>query len=41
MLGSLAAGMSFDEMAGKYDLTPEDIRAALALAGEMLNAEPF
>lgn len=41
VLGSLAAGMSFDEVAREYDLTADDIRAALAFAGDLLNEESF
>lgn len=32
VVGSLAGGMSFEEIQREYDLTPEDIRAALAFA---------
>ena len=37
ILGKLAAGMSFEEVAGEYDLVREDILAVLSYAaGEML-----
>jgi uncharacterized protein (DUF433 family) len=41
VLGSLAAGMSLDDVAREYDLTPDDIRAALGFAGDLLNEESF
>lgn len=33
VVGSLAGGMTFEEIQADYDLTPDDIRAALAFAG--------
>jgi len=33
VVGSLAGGMSFEEVRREYDLTMEDIRAALKFAG--------
>ena len=39
MVGGLAGGMSFEEMQREYDLTIEDVRAALRYAGELLNRE--
>jgi uncharacterized protein (DUF433 family) len=39
VVGSLAGGMSFEEVQCEYELTPEDIRAALAFAAENLDAE--
>lgn len=37
VVGSLAGGMSFDEVEREYDLTAEDIRAALAYAAGRVN----
>jgi uncharacterized protein (DUF433 family) len=39
VVGSLAGGMSFDEIQREYDLTPEDIRAALAFAAELIERD--
>ena len=39
VVGSLAGGMSFEEVQREYDLTNEDIRAALKFAGELLDQE--
>lgn len=39
VVGSLAGGMSFEDVQGEYDLTNEDIRAALKFAGELLDQE--
>jgi uncharacterized protein (DUF433 family) len=36
VVGSLAGGMSFEEVRRAYDLTDEDIRAALAYAVEVM-----
>jgi uncharacterized protein (DUF433 family) len=33
--------MSFDEVQQEYDLTTEDIRAALRFAGELIDREQF
>ncbi|MGD0138556.1 MAG: DUF433 domain-containing protein [Tepidisphaeraceae bacterium] len=41
IIGSLAGGMSFDEVQQEYDLTTEDIRAALRFAGELIDREQF
>lgn len=41
IVGSLAGGMSFDEVEREYDLTREDIQAALAFAGELVSEESF
>lgn len=41
MLGSLAAGMTHDEVQREYDLTEEDIRAALAFANALVQEESF
>lgn len=37
--GSLAGGMSFEEVQREYGLTIEDIRAALKFAGELVDQE--
>jgi uncharacterized protein (DUF433 family) len=39
VVGYLAGGMSFEDTAKDFDLTPEDIRAALDYAAEILNHE--
>jgi uncharacterized protein (DUF433 family) len=39
VVGSLAGGMSFQEVQREYDLTMEDIRAALKFAGELVDQE--
>ncbi|MBO0699948.1 MAG: DUF433 domain-containing protein [Zavarzinella sp.] len=39
VVGSLAGGMTFDEVEREYDLTADDIRAALAFAGELVERE--
>lgn len=39
ILGSLAGGMSFSELESEYDLTAEDIHAALTFAAEAVDAE--
>lgn len=36
VVGSLAGGMSFQEIQNDYELTPEDIRAALAFAANVV-----
>jgi len=36
VLGSLAGGMSLDEIADEYGVTPEDIQAALNVANDSL-----
>jgi uncharacterized protein (DUF433 family) len=41
LVGSLAAGMSFDEVEREYDVTAEDIRAALRFVGELAEQESF
>lgn len=41
LLGSLARGMTFDEVCREYDLTADDIRTALEFAGEVLDSETF
>ena len=39
VVGSLAGGMSFEEVEREYSLTREDIRAALKFAGELVDQE--
>lgn len=39
VVGSLAAGMSFEDVQREYDLTVEDIRAALQFASELVDQE--
>jgi uncharacterized protein (DUF433 family) len=39
VVGSLAGGMSFDELQREYDLTIDDIRAALKFASELVKEE--
>lgn len=39
IVGSLAGGMSFEEVQREYDLTIEDIRAALRFASELVDQE--
>jgi uncharacterized protein (DUF433 family) len=41
VVGSLAGGMSFDEVGHEYHLSVEDIRAALGFAQERLSEESF
>lgn len=39
VVGSLAGGMSFEDVQREYDLTIEDVRAALKFAGELVDQE--
>jgi uncharacterized protein (DUF433 family) len=39
VVGSLAGGMSFEEIEREYDITADDIRAALAFASELVERE--
>jgi uncharacterized protein (DUF433 family) len=39
VVGSLAGGMSFEDVQREYELTIEDIRAALKFAGELVEQE--
>jgi uncharacterized protein (DUF433 family) len=39
IVGSLAGGMSFEDVQREYDLTIEDVQAALRFAGELLDQE--
>ena len=41
VVGSLAGGMTFEEVQREYDLAPEDIRAALKFVGELAEHESF
>ncbi|HRI14148.1 MAG TPA: DUF433 domain-containing protein [Verrucomicrobiota bacterium] len=39
IVGSLAGGMSFEEVETEYGLSRDDIRAALKFAGELIEQE--
>jgi uncharacterized protein (DUF433 family) len=39
VVGSLAGGMTFEEIQREYDITPEDIRAALRYVTQFLGQE--
>ena len=39
VVGSLAGGMSFEEIESEYSLTREDIQAALRFASELVDQE--
>jgi len=41
IVGSLAGGMSFEEVQREYSVTLEDIRAALKFAGELVEQEQY
>lgn len=41
VVGSLADGMSFEQLCQEYDLTVEDIRTALKFVGELAEQESF
>jgi len=41
VVGSLAGGMSFEEVQREYDLTPADVRAALKFASDLVEQESF
>ena len=41
VVGSLAGGMSFEEIQREYDLSREDIRAALAFVGALVDEGSF
>ena len=41
VVGSLAGGMTFEEVQREYDLTADDIRAALRFVGELAEQESF
>jgi len=39
VLGGLAGGMTVEEVCQEYDLTPADVRAAIAYAEELVEQE--
>lgn len=39
ILGGLAGGMTIEEVCQEYGVTPEDVRAALKYATELIEAE--
>jgi uncharacterized protein (DUF433 family) len=41
VLGSLAGGMSGEEVQREYDLSPDDIQAALAFAAQRVEEEQY
>jgi uncharacterized protein (DUF433 family) len=41
IVGSLAGGMTFEQLGREYDLSVEDIRAALKFVGELAEQESF
>ena len=41
LVGSLAGGMTFEEVEREYDVTADDIRAALRFVGELAERESF
>jgi uncharacterized protein (DUF433 family) len=41
VVGSLAGGMTFEEIQREYDLTADDIRAVLKFVGEIAEQESF
>jgi len=41
VVGSLASGMTFESVQHEYDLTADDIRAALRFVGELAEQESF
>ena len=41
IVGSLAGGMSFEEVQREYGLSVDDIRAAIKIAGELIEQEQF
>ena len=41
VVGSLAGGMTFEEVEREYDITADDIRAALKFVGEIAEQESF
>jgi uncharacterized protein (DUF433 family) len=41
VVGSLAAGMTFEEVEHEYDLSADEIRAALKFVGEIAEQESF
>ncbi|MCK4397012.1 DUF433 domain-containing protein [candidate division WOR-3 bacterium] len=41
VIGGLAGGMTKEEIMKEYEITEEDIRAALRYAGELIEEEEF
>jgi uncharacterized protein (DUF433 family) len=41
VVGSLAGGMTFEEVQHEYDLTADDIRAALKFVADLAEQESF
>jgi uncharacterized protein (DUF433 family) len=41
VVGSLAGGMTLEEVQREYDVTADDIRAALRFVGELAEQESF
>lgn len=41
IVGSLAGGMTFEQVQREYDLTEEDIRAALKFVTDLADGESF
>lgn len=41
VVGSLAGGMTFDEIQREYDITASDIRAALKFVADLAEQESF
>ena len=41
IVGSLAGGMGFEEVEREYNLTRDQIRAALKFAGELVDQEEY
>lgn len=41
VVGSLAGGMTFEEVQREYDLTADDIRAALKFVSDLADGESF
>jgi uncharacterized protein (DUF433 family) len=41
VVGSLAGGMTFEEVQREYDLTSDDIRAALKFVADLAEQESF
>jgi uncharacterized protein (DUF433 family) len=41
IVGSLAGGMTFEDVQSEYDVTADDIRAALRFVSELADQESF
>lgn len=41
IVGGLAGGMTTEEIMREYDITEEDVRAALAYVAELIDSEEF